>query len=126
MSAFGAAAQLALLSRAALSPAAAAALRGGAAALLRRPLPLATACAAFYLQLQLSFVCLSRMSAVSHSLANSVRRPVTVIAGLLVAPAAPTRLMKMNCVGVRVALACAGAVATGVRGGARNGRRGQL
>lgn len=110
MSAFGAAAQLALLcARAALSPAAAAALRGGAAALLRRPLPLATACAAFYLQLQLSFVCLSRMSAVSHSLANSVRRPVTILAGLLVAPAALTRL---NCAGV--ALACAGAVAYGV------------
>ncbi|CAE8691564.1 unnamed protein product [Polarella glacialis] len=63
----------------------------------------------FYGQLQLSFVCLSRMSAVSHSLANSMRRPTTIAAALLFAP---SLLTPLNWAGV--AVACAGALLYGL------------
>ena len=63
----------------------------------------------FYAQLQLSFVCLSRMSALSHSLANSMRRPVTIVAALAFAPAMLTRA---NWAGV--VLACLGALVYGL------------
>ena len=65
--------------------------------------------AAFYAQLQLSFVCLTRMAAVSHSLANSVRRPATIAAALLFSPAP---LSALNWAGV--AIACAGALLYGL------------
>eukprot|EP00929_Paragymnodinium_shiwhaense_P014286 TRINITY_DN122187_c0_g1_i1.p1 TRINITY_DN122187_c0_g1~~TRINITY_DN122187_c0_g1_i1.p1 ORF type:complete len:441 (-),score=96.29 TRINITY_DN122187_c0_g1_i1:460-1782(-) len=60
----------------------------------------------FYAYLQLSWVCLNRMSAVSHSLANSMRRPATIAAALIVSPVA---LSSTNLLGI--ALACAGALA---------------
>jgi len=63
----------------------------------------------FYAQLQLSFVCLARMSALSHSLANSMRRPATIAASLAFAPAPLTAL---NWAGV--ALSCAGALLYGI------------
>ena len=65
--------------------------------------------ATFYAYLCLSWVCLGRMSAVSHSVANSLRRPVTVIAALAYAPVA---LSPTNVVGI--ALACAAAAAYGL------------
>jgi hypothetical protein len=65
--------------------------------------------ASFYAYLQLSWICLGRMSAVSHSVANSLRRPVTVIAALLYAPVA---LSPTNLVGI--AVACAAAAAYGL------------
>ena len=63
----------------------------------------------FYAQLQLSFVCLGRMSALSHSLANSMRRPATIAASLAFAPAP---LSPLNWAGV--GLACAGALLYGL------------
>ena len=65
--------------------------------------------AAFYAYLQLSWVCLGRMSAVSHSVANSLRRPVTVIAALAYDPA---HLTPTNLVGI--VLACAAAAVYGL------------
>ena len=65
--------------------------------------------ASFYAYLQLSWVCLGRMSAVSHSVANSLRRPVTVVAALVVAPAA---LSPLNLVGI--ILACLGGLIYGL------------
>lgn len=65
--------------------------------------------ASFYAYLQLSWVCLARMSAVSHSVANSLRRPVTVVAALIVSPVA---LSTTNLFGI--ALACAAAAAYGL------------
>lgn len=63
----------------------------------------------FYAYLCLSWVCLGRMSAVSHSVANSLRRPVTVIAALAYAPVA---LSSTNVAGF--VLACAAAAAYGL------------
>jgi len=63
----------------------------------------------FYTYLQLSWVCLGRMSAVSHSLANSLRRPATILAALAFAPAP---LSPLNIAGI--ATACVGAVTYGV------------
>lgn len=63
----------------------------------------------FYSYLCLSWVCLGRMSAVSHSVANSLRRPVTVIAALFYAPVA---LTGTNCAGI--VLACAAAAIYGL------------
>ena len=60
--------------------------------------------ASFFAYLQLSWVCLVRMTAVSHSLANAMRRPATIAAALVVAPVA---LSPMNVAGIF--LACAGA-----------------
>ena len=65
--------------------------------------------ASFYAYLCLSWVCLGRMSAVSHSVANSLRRPVTVVAALVVAPAA---LSPLNLVGI--VLACVGGLVYGL------------
>lgn len=65
--------------------------------------------ASFYAYLQLSWVCLGRMSAVSHSVANSLRRPVTVIAALAYAPV-PLTLTNIAGIG----LACASAAAYGL------------
>jgi drug/metabolite transporter (DMT)-like permease len=65
--------------------------------------------ASFYAYLCLSWVCLGRMSAVSHSVANSLRRPVTVIAALLYAPVA---LTPTNFAGIL--LACAAAALYGL------------
>jgi len=60
--------------------------------------------ASFYTYLCLSWLCLGRMSAVSHSVANSLRRPVTVIAALAYAPVA---LSSTNVVGILIACAAA-------------------
>ena len=95
-----------LLGRAVLGRAAPISL---SAALAGRPLMLLLNGAAFYAQLQLSFVCLTRMAAVSHSLANSVRRPATIAAALLFSPAP---LSALNWAGV--AIACAGALLYGL------------
>ena len=65
--------------------------------------------ASFYAYLCLSWVCLGRMSAVSHSVANSLRRPVTVIAALLYSPVA---LTPTNLAGIL--LACAAAAVYGL------------
>ena len=65
--------------------------------------------ATFYAYLCLSWVCLGRMSAVSHSVANSLRRPVTVLAALAYAPVA---LSPTNVAGI--VLACAAAAAYGL------------
>jgi drug/metabolite transporter (DMT)-like permease len=65
--------------------------------------------ATFYAYLCLSWVCLGRMSAVSHSVANSLRRPVTVAAALVYAPVA---LSGANVAGI--ALACAAAAMYGL------------
>ena len=93
-----------------LSPIAARAeLSGAAAVLAQRPVLAALNGLGFYAQLQLSFVCLSRMSALSHSLANSMRRPVTIVAALAFAPAMLTRA---NWAGV--VLACLGALVYGL------------
>jgi hypothetical protein len=105
----GVALQIALLSRVALVPTARSKLLQAGLFALEHPLLLLTNGLSFYAQLQLSFVCLSRMSAVSHSLANSMRRPATVAAAILLAPAPLTPL---NWAGV--ALACAGALAYGL------------
>ena len=56
--------------------------------------------ASFYAYLQLSWVCLGRMSAVSHSLANSMRRPATIGAALIFAP---VKLSFINLLGMAVA-----------------------
>ena len=80
------------------------------AAVAAQPLALLLLCgASFFSQLQLSFVCLGRMSAVSHSLANSMRRPATIAAALLFAPAP---LTVVNWVGI--AMACSGALIYGL------------
>lgn len=79
------------------------------ATLTRSPLMLLLCGVSFFGQLQLSFVCLGRMSAVSHSLANSMRRPATIAAAVLFAPAPLTAL---NWAGVGVA--CAGALLYGL------------
>ena len=91
------------------SAAARAQLAGGAAALGAHARLVALNGLGFYLQLQLSFVCLARMSALSHSLANAMRRPVTIAASLAFAPAP---LTPENWAGV--ALACVGALLYGV------------
>ena len=54
---------------------------------------------------QLSWVCLGRMSAVSHSLANAMRRPATIAAALVLEPVAS--LTSLNLAGI--VIACAGA-----------------
>lgn len=77
--------------------------------LMQQPLTLVLCGVSFYSQLQLSFVCLGRMSAVSHSLVNSMRRPATIAAALVFAPAPLTVL---NWAGVVVA--CAGALLYGM------------
>ena len=79
------------------------------ATITRTPLTLLLCGVSFFGQLQLSFVCLGRMSAVSHSLANSMRRPATIAAAVLIAPAPLTPL---NWAGVGVA--CAGALLYGL------------
>jgi solute carrier family 35 protein E1 len=66
---------------------------------------LVTAGVSFFAYLQLSWVCLARMTAVSHSLVNSLRRPATIVAALFYAPMALSRL---NVFGI--GLACAGAL----------------
>ena len=58
---------------------------------------------------QLSWVCLGRMSAVSHSIANALRRPATIGAALLVAP---TPLTPTNAAGMT--LACLAALVYGL------------
>ena len=63
----------------------------------------------FYAYLCLSWVCLGRMSAESHSVANSLRRPVTVIAALAYAP---VKLSSTNLAGI--VLACAAAATYGL------------
>ena len=65
--------------------------------------------ASFYAYQQLSWLCLGRMSAVSHSLANSMRRPATIAAALLYAP---VQLSTLNIAGMTVA--CAGALLYGL------------
>ena len=65
--------------------------------------------ASFWLYVQLSWVVLARMSAVSHSVLNSLRRPVTIAAALLVAPAP---LSPLNAAGI--ALACGAALVYGL------------
>eukprot|EP00966_Prymnesium_polylepis_P193483 4484839-Prymnesium_polylepis.1 len=110
MCALGAGLQAALLlGRAALVPATCRALSRAAALAAHTPLLLLANGASFYGQLQLSFVCLNRMSAVSHSLANSMRRPATVAAALMFAPAP---LSPLNWAGV--VLACVGALVYGL------------
>ena len=78
-------------------------------AFAERPLLLLLCGVSFFSQLQLSFVCLGRMSAVTHSLANSMRRPATIAAALFFAPAP---LSLLNWVGV--AIACGGALLYGL------------
>lgn len=78
-------------------------------AFAERPLLLLLCGVSFFSQLQLSFVCLGRMSAVTHSLANSTRRPATIAAALFFAPAP---LSLLNWVGV--AIACGGALLYGL------------
>ena len=63
----------------------------------------------FYAYLCLSWVCLGRMSAVSHSVANSLRRPVTVVAALAYSPIV---LSPTNIAGI--VLACAAAAVYGL------------
>lgn len=63
----------------------------------------------FYAYLQLSWVCLGRMSAVSHSVANSIRRPATIVAALCFSP---MRLSLLDAAGM--GLACAGALLYGL------------
>lgn len=63
----------------------------------------------FFTYIQLSWVCLGRMSAVSHSVANSLRRPATIAAALLVAPA-PMSLLNF----AGMVLACIGALLYGL------------
>ena len=65
--------------------------------------------ASFYSYLCLSWVCLGRMSAVSHSLANSMRRPATIAAALLVAP---VKLSPVNWLGMGIA--CVSALVYGL------------
>ena len=65
--------------------------------------------ASFYAYLQLSWVCLARMSAVSHSIANSMRRPATIAAALFLSP---VRLSALNMIGMSIA--CVGALLYGV------------
>jgi drug/metabolite transporter (DMT)-like permease len=65
--------------------------------------------ASFFTYIQLSWVCLGRMSAVSHSVANSLRRPATIAAALLLAPA-PMSLLNF----AGMALACIGALLYGL------------
>jgi len=62
----------------------------------------------FFAYLQLSWVVLGRMTPVSHSLANSLRRPATIAAALAFAPAPMSAL---NYAGI--ATACAGALLYG-------------
>jgi len=56
--------------------------------------------ASFYAYLQLSFVCLGRMTAVSHSVTNSMRRPATIFAAIAYAP---IELTPLNYGGIAVA-----------------------
>lgn len=63
----------------------------------------------FYAYLQLSWVVLGRVSAVTHSLLNSLRRPATIAAALLVAPAP---LSPLNLAGIGVA--CVSALVYGL------------
>ena len=65
--------------------------------------------ASFYAYLQLSFVVLGRMSAVSHSVTNSMRRPATIAAALLYQP---VDLTLLNYSGL--CIACAGSLVYGV------------
>ena len=65
--------------------------------------------ASFYAYLQLSFVVLGRISAVSHSVTNSMRRPATIAAALLYQP---VDLSPLNCLGLVVA--CGGSLAYGL------------
>ena len=65
--------------------------------------------AAYFAHMQLSWLCLGRMLAVSHSLCNSLRRPVTILAALLYAPMA---FSPLNSCGI--AFACGGAVLYGL------------
>lgn len=62
----------------------------------------------FYAYLQLSWVVLNRMSAVSHSLTNSLRRPATIIAALAISPA-PMSLLNYG----GIVAACIGALLYG-------------
>lgn len=54
----------------------------------------------FYAYLQLSFAVLGLMSAVSHSVANSMRRPATILAAIAYAP---IELSALNILGIAVA-----------------------
>ena len=63
----------------------------------------------YFAYVQLAWVCLSRMSAVSHSLVNSLRRPATILAALFYAP---MKLSALNIGGI--VLACASALLYGV------------
>ena len=63
----------------------------------------------FFAYIQLSWVCLGRMSAVSHSVANSLRRPATIAAALMVAPA-PMSILNYS----GMVLACVGALLYGL------------
>ena len=65
--------------------------------------------AAFFAYNQLSWVCLARMSAVSHSLFNSLRRPATVVAALAYNP---MPLAAHNVAGL--VIACLGALLYGM------------
>ena len=56
----------------------------------------------FYAYMQLSFVVLGRISAVSHSVTNSMRRPATILAALLYQP---LELTPLNVFGIVVACA---------------------
>jgi len=56
--------------------------------------------ASFYAYLQLSFAVLGLMSAVSHSVANSMRRPATILAAIAYAP---IELSALNILGIAVA-----------------------
>jgi len=63
----------------------------------------------FFAYVQLSWVCLGRMSAVSHSLTNSLRRPATILAALVYAP---MKLSSTNIAGI--VLACLGGLLYGI------------
>mmetsp|Transcript_44560 Transcript_44560/g.87395 ORF Transcript_44560/g.87395 Transcript_44560/m.87395 type:complete len:201 (+) Transcript_44560:240-842(+) len=65
--------------------------------------------ASFFAYVQLSWVCLSRMSALSHSLTNSLRRPATILAALVYAP---MKISPINIAGIL--LACAGGMLYGI------------
>lgn len=109
MCAIGGALQLLLLLLPACRPAELNLLIKAASRAAERPFLLLANGVSFYAQMQLSFVCLTQMTAVSHSLANSMRRPVTIAASLWFEPA---RLTSLNWVGIL--LACAGATLYGI------------
>lgn len=63
----------------------------------------------FFAYVQMSWVCLGRMSVVSHSLVNSLRRPATIVAALAYAP---VTLSPLNIAGIT--LSCVGGLLYGI------------